>query len=384
MSSPLLAHTVKSRIVGSLCVLLGMTLSGINEVIVKSSSNSGLLVTELVAGRFGVQLLLATLWWNIKKPTTPTILNPDDNTVIKHWYGDHPHRVNIWLRGICFATMMVMYYLGLILLPIGDFQCIYFQFPLLVVYFGALWLKEPLPAFPILIPSTILTVSGLCLVSQPTFLMRFLNTNAQYEPLNGYGILFACVGAVLTAVVILLTRVAASTHFLQLEFASSICLLLSVIPILLTVNTFLFHAEWIGSFDAQWRFDLYSDFVLIVIGSIGFCVLLFLMTGYQTAEATFVSWLEYMNIPLGFVYQALFFNDFPNKYEIIGGVLVLIGCWLPLVKQMFVYAQCRNRETAYEHVLEESNVDMVTTDVMNEDADSNMDIMIMNAMDTPT
>eukprot|EP01083_Nonionella_stella_P098404 276690_1 len=308
MSSPLLAHTVKSRIVGSLCVLLGMTLSGINEVIVKSSSNSGLLVTELVAGRFGVQLLLATLWWNIKKPTTPTILNP----------------------------------------------------------------------------STILTVSGLCLVSQPTFLMRFLNTNAQYEPLNGYGILFACVGAVLTAVVILLTRVAASTHFLQLEFASSICLLLSVIPILLTVNTFLFHAEWIGSFDAQWRFDLYSDFVLIVIGSIGFCVLLFLMTGYQTAEATFVSWLEYMNIPLGFVYQALFFNDFPNKYEIIGGVLVLIGCWLPLVKQMFVYAQCRNRETAYEHVLEESNVDMVTTDVMNEDADSNMDIMIMNAMDTPT
>eukprot|EP01083_Nonionella_stella_P089418 249488_1 len=340
--------TVRNRIIGSLCVMIGMTLSSINEVIVKLAD---LTVAEIIIGRFALQLLFAALWWNTKKPSSPTLFEEsnsdhDDGTKIDKWYGDKPYTLNIWLRGICFAMMMLMFYLALIQLPIGDLQCIFYQSPVLVVYIGAVWLKEELPSRWILLPSTVLTFTGILIVSQPTFLMQFIDPSGDYEPLNVYGILCACAAAVFYALVCLLTRTAADTHFLQIEFASSICLICLVMPTLLTINTYFIREEWIGSWDlTQWTFDAYSDFVIFVISIFGFGLMLFLVTGYQMGEATYVSWLEYVTIPLGFINQSIFFNDIPNQYEIIGSVLIVVGCLLPLIKQVYVYRRIKVKNT---------------------------------------
>ena len=59
--------------------------------------------------------------------------------------------------------------------------------------------------------------------------------------------------------------------------------------------------------------------------------------GYQYGSATMVSWLEYINIPIGFVYQTVIFADFPNKYEVIGGILVTIACLLAPLEQLYRY-----------------------------------------------
>ena len=100
--------TVKYRIIGSLCVTLGMILSGLNEVIVKVS---GLSTEQLVTGRFSIQLIIATLWWNIKKPISPHLFHSDSNKVlINNWYGDKPFIINIWLRGIFFAGLIFLFY----------------------------------------------------------------------------------------------------------------------------------------------------------------------------------------------------------------------------------------------------------------------------------
>eukprot|EP01083_Nonionella_stella_P293132 996862_1 len=76
-------------------------------------------------------------------------------------------------------------------------RSVYFlSITVLVVYIGALWLKEELSSLWILLPSTFLTFIGILLVSQPTFLMKLVDINGDYEPLNVYGIVCTFAAAV--------------------------------------------------------------------------------------------------------------------------------------------------------------------------------------------
>eukprot|EP01084_Bolivina_argentea_P117837 209192_1 len=260
-------NAIKYRIIGSTCILGYVILAGVQEVIIKSSNIS---IVQVSVSRFALQLLLAALWWNIQNPINPFICklmskaNVENNVtkqavVINNWYGDKPYIINIWLRGILFAVMQILWYIALILLPIGDIQCIFYQAPLLTVYVSAFCLKEKLPSYFILIPSTLLTVTGIICISQPTFLLQLIDTEKHYDPLNSYGIVSVCISAICWTFAVVLIRTAVNTHFLQLEFASSICLLFICFPILLIVNNYFLHIQWIGGFDRnQWSFDFQS------------------------------------------------------------------------------------------------------------------------------
>eukprot|EP01083_Nonionella_stella_P149073 472956_1 len=133
--------TIKSRILGSVCVLLYVILAGINEVIIKSSNLS---IAQLSVGRFAVQLCLTILCWNVRKRVNCFTVckcccsnNATTNVefdAVQNLYGNKPFICNIWLRGVAFAIMQLLFYIALILLPIGDLQCIFYQPPLWVVY----------------------------------------------------------------------------------------------------------------------------------------------------------------------------------------------------------------------------------------------------------
>ena len=83
MSSP---NSLRNTIIGSLCIAFGQLLFATNEAILKLSS---LKESQLLFGRFGIQFIIAIFWWIFKKPS---------NAI--NWYGDKPHIINIWSRGI--------------------------------------------------------------------------------------------------------------------------------------------------------------------------------------------------------------------------------------------------------------------------------------------
>ena len=66
-------ESLRNTILGSLCIAMGEICFATSDSLVKIS---GLKESQLLYCRFGIQLIIAISWWNIKKPTT----------VIK-WYG---------------------------------------------------------------------------------------------------------------------------------------------------------------------------------------------------------------------------------------------------------------------------------------------------------
>eukprot|EP01083_Nonionella_stella_P076945 209871_1 len=339
--------TAKYTIIGSLCVTAACVFGGVEEVITKASK---LTLAQLLMGRFFVVFILSVLWWNIKKPTTPNIFNVKANgttVTINHWYGDSPYVVNIWARATVYGLHIICFYSGLKLVPIGDLQCILYISPLLTVYVGCIVLKETLPVWYIITPSTILTILGVLITTQPPFLLGTIvsnkTNNYMYEPLNVYGLVLIFLASVSWTIVVLLVRTAKDTHFLQLEIASSLCLIFVIFPCALIINHYVVNIDFFGDLSIDgWYFDFSSILSMIIVGFCGFGFIAFSVIGYQLGEATYVSWLECIYIPISFIYQSVVFDDKPNVYELIGSVLVILGCTLPLMRQIYIHITERN------------------------------------------
>eukprot|EP01084_Bolivina_argentea_P117838 209193_1 len=317
----------KDILIGSSCVAISQLLYGVMEVTLKLSN---LKITQIMAGRYATQLILACIWWNVNKPKQEKIHN---------WYGDKPYVGNIWLRGFIDSTIFTIFY-ATYKLPLGDMQCILYQSPLCVIFIARIWLKEELPKISILIPATILTYIGIILVAQPGFLLHIIDNTHTFEPLDTGGLIAILLSVLRWVFVVLLVRKARDSHFLQLEFASSTCCFCAALPILMIINEFTEINE-IGNLDIldnnKWSFDIKSVFIMIFLGICGFGAVSLSVTGYQYGSATMVAWLEYINIPIGFIYQLYIFHDAPNRYEIIGGIMVTIACLLPTTHHLYIY-----------------------------------------------
>ena len=77
--------------------------------------------------------------------------------------------------------------------------------------------------------------------------------------------------------------------------------------------------------------------IVTLAGINGFVLTSFWVIGYQLGDASLVGWLEYVQIPISFIYQTFVFGDVPNKYEVIGAVAVGVGGLLPTLEQLYIY-----------------------------------------------
>ena len=100
--------TSKSNILGMFCVALGTGLFCSIGAVVQMSSSA---LVELMLGRLIIQNILSWFLWYV---------NPYQvkGTSI-HWYGDEPHRVNVWTRGFLWFCSLFFWWCALELLPIG-------------------------------------------------------------------------------------------------------------------------------------------------------------------------------------------------------------------------------------------------------------------------
>eukprot|EP01084_Bolivina_argentea_P286236 490996_1 len=344
---PMPAHTIngmKSTILGSIWVTMSQISAATAETIAKKSE---ITVLQILLGRITIHFLVAITWWNIKKP---------DGTM--NWWGDKPDIKNIWIRGLLFSIGSTLYYYGVITLPLGDFQCIFYISPLMTVLFASVLLKEKLPETYILIPSILLTVIGVILVSQPSFVMSMIDIRHEFKSLPFDGVISTILVAFEWSTCALLVRKAVTSHFLQLELAVSVCFFFIGMPITALVNIIL-DSEYIGSLAVwdinAWHWNTDIMISMLSLGVLGFCTLMFSVKGYQIGEATMVSWLEYIMIPISFMAQTFIFNDTPNIWESVGASLVLIGALLPFIHQVIKYF-CGRNKTAYIEVENEGDI----------------------------
>eukprot|EP01083_Nonionella_stella_P079307 217506_1 len=313
-------NSFRNIMIGSFCVALGNVFYAANDVLIKISH---LRLSQLILGKLTSQFVIAALWWTFKRP---------QNYENKHWYGQTR---TIWMRGFACAMTTIGFYYGIIRLPIGDAQSIFYQSPIITVLMARMFLKEELPQLAPLM--CLFGIVGIVLISQPSFLIAAFNLerNKNIETLNVDGVIAMLIATVSWSTAVILVRTALEENFLQLEIVSSQQTIVLMILILI-VNNFIVHNEFIGELDVDdWSLDYMSIALVTIIGIFGFCSLALNVVGYQYAVATKVSWLEYTIIILGFLSQALIFNDKPNQFETIGCFLVIAACLLSLFEEFY-------------------------------------------------
>jgi len=363
-------------IIGNVSVALGMLCFGANQVIV---AYFNIKVITIMFWRFLLQLAMAVAWWVFYPPTSPYVINIDTNptATVTHWYGDAHSRLNIWIRAAIYAVMMPMGWYGVLVLPLGAYNCIVGLYPLLVIYGAHFWLGEELPPKLILVPATIFTFAGLIIVSQPPFLISLWSaTDAQ--PIDTFGLLATIGQTIGWGLVVLSIRTMTEAHFLQIEITGSLLVVIASAPFMLLLNHFELKSEFIGDwFSADyWVFSFESVLPVVLMSLVGFGNIALNTIGYQLGEAALVGWMEYLQIPIAFLYQIFIFKQSASAMQFIGAVLVFIGCTLPLCEQLRDYLLGEKVEEgelaeAREEMgfLEKDHIDVLTENATDEDED---------------
>eukprot|EP01084_Bolivina_argentea_P039570 73121_1 len=355
------SSSLRNTMIGSGCIAFGQLLFATNDAIIKLSN---LKESQLLIGRFGIQFMIAITWWIVRKPT---------NTI--NWYGDKPYIINIWCRGITFTINTICLWYGVMRLPLGDATCIYYQSPLVIAIITFLFLGEKLPKTTPLICT--LAITGIIFLAQPPIIISLFNRyvynmdNEKIESLNIDGLISMFIALFSWSISASLVRTAVDSHFLQLEIVSAGQTLYGSIPMLLILNHFIIHNPLIGDFNLkEWSFDIKSIIIMIVIGTFGFIALSLNVIGFQYGDATKVAWLEYIAIVFSFIYQIYVFNDIPNKFEIIGVMLLSIACILPISEELYYYCSRKLSNTVQYNVLD--NTDTSEYDTFDELVDDQL------------
>jgi len=321
------AKTAGMTILGMAAVAAGTGFLNAGGCVVAIVGGSAL---EFMMGRWIVQLVLASLWWIIKKP-------PQN----EHWYGDKGLRLNIWTRGFLYFLLCYGWYRGLELVPIGDAEAIIFIAPLLIVVVARVWLKEELS---LVFPGTVmLTVAGIVFVCQPDFIFH---GSAGAEPVSIVGLIFLIVMSFAWAGSSILVRTAQNAHWTQILIVTGAEGAFLWTPLLIVLNHFIFQSDLIAG--GKWNTSPSGYYVGMVAlcGLFGFFGIVFNVIGYQLGDASKVAWMEYLDLIFAYIFQYAIFGEPPNLWEWIGLACLLSTCVLHLGEELVKYVMAKNRVDA--------------------------------------
>lgn len=209
-------------------------------------------------------------------------------------------------RSAVVSVMALLFFYGLVRLPMAEAIALSFIAPLIALYFAAIMLGEVIR--PTAIAASLLGIAGVVIIAAA----RFSSGGFTDDAISG--IVAILVSAVLYALNLVLQR-------RQALLAGPIEI--AMVQNLFVAMIFLLAAPWLAHWpsDAALR-DIASGAVLAVVA------LLFLSWGYARAEAQVLVPIEYT----GFLWAALFgwlwFGEAVGPATIAGAVLIVIGCWI--------------------------------------------------------
>lgn len=240
-------------IIGACCVIVAVALWQINDMVIKKTEiqlSDVLFISNLVSG------CCCLAYWYILQPKPGR--NLLGNTKRERW--------TLFVFFVLQCTIYTYYY-AVVRLPMGDFACIGLQAPLWIVFFSWLIFNAVLPPWYIYLSAVTLVVTGVILVSQPTFLMG----SAAEDPLPMDGVIVAFMSALRFLLKTMIVQGASeaagiSLHSVQYQYVSDLACILIAVPLALALNTYWLHDEWLGTFSNFLRMDYTMWLVSIYVG----------------------------------------------------------------------------------------------------------------------
>eukprot|EP01084_Bolivina_argentea_P028623 53167_1 len=341
--------TQKNNLLAICCAITASFLCATEDAL---SKLSGLQVPQIIIFKCLFELLVGMIYWYI-------LQKRDTKNELGNWYGNKPYILLIWIYGFFRYLDILCFWSGIRSVPIGISYCILSSSDAIIVFVGFMCFKEPL--FRTFIPTVIFRVVALLLIIQkPTFIFNIFIPNMDDNELHNLsipGLLFvsiASIGWTASNIAVAATenlnsdndetdnQSKSQVHFLQFENTNSFQNIILWMPLTMIINSFTIHNKYMGNIqdiETEWKYDLYSIFMLIIISALGFSFVILNIISYQIGDATKIIWFENIDLIASYCYQIFLFNDIPNHLEIVGAILTVIAAFFPLSEE--IYDHCK-------------------------------------------
>eukprot|EP00548_Thalassiothrix_antarctica_P016024 CAMPEP_0194178222 /NCGR_PEP_ID=MMETSP0154-20130528/11871_1 /TAXON_ID=1049557 /ORGANISM="Thalassiothrix antarctica, Strain L6-D1" /LENGTH=422 /DNA_ID=CAMNT_0038893097 /DNA_START=39 /DNA_END=1307 /DNA_ORIENTATION=+ len=300
---------------GLVCVTTSAFLFGIVAALIK-----------LIAMNVYVMLLVrGSLQWVFSIVAVCAFM-PASTTTSSNFIGEPRHRPILFLRSGLYWGFICLFWSALARLPLGDATTVVYCGPLFTALFGWLLLGEPVP--PGVIVCMALSMVGVILVTQPTFLFKNNGTEDPTEDMVQYdrGMLYAFLSAAVGGLLPVLVRKSKECHWATVEHATALCSTAIFTPAALVVMALKNDAgSDESSTTALWE-GIHDPRALLLLGLValvGFAGLGLQTYGYQREAAARASVMNFLEIPFSYVLQYLMFGDLLGPLQGLGMLLVI-------------------------------------------------------------
>ena len=208
------------------------------------------------------------------------------------------------MRGFAGFMGLSCYFYAINHLPLADATVIQFCNPMLAALIASFTLKEPLRGAEIV--ATVLSMTGVVLVAQPTFLF------AEGAALDPVAVTIGLVGAIFSAVAyVVIRRLGATDHHMVVVFYFPLVTGPLSLPLLAIEGVVMPQGiEWL---------------YLLGIGVSAQLGQIQITQGFKLETAGRASSVTYLQIVLAYTWGILLFGEFPNALSVVGAVLVVLG-----------------------------------------------------------
>ena len=267
-------------------MLLGTVFFSVMTVFAKLASER-LPTMELVLARVIVTLLMS--WWALRR------------LGVYPWGND---KKLLLLRGFAGFMGLSCYFYAIDHLPLADATVIQFTNPMIAALIAVFALREPLRGADVV--ATLLSMVGVVLVAQPTFLF------AQGIPLDPVAVAVGFVGAFFSAIAyVVIRKLGATEHYMVVVFYFPLVTGPASLPVLALEGVVMPEGiEWL---------------YLLGIGVAAQLGQIEITKGFKLETASRATAVTYFQIVLAYTWGILLFHEYPNALGVLGAGLVVLG-----------------------------------------------------------
>jgi len=255
-----------------------------------------------------------------------------------HFFGPSGMRWALVLRGFLTCTYVTLWWAALPMAPLGDIIAVMYCAPLLTVIGSRLILGEKmLNVFPI---QALLAVSGMCLITQPPWLVAAIGSSPPTEASGGGDYSLAFIAMILGALIPIATRNTQSASWIEVEHVTSFVAVFVLNPI-----NYCAQQSVKGEVELVLPHVSVSQIGGILLAGMGSFVAVAMQTrGYQMADPGKASMFCYLEVPFGYLLQLIGTTDSSiSMASIMGAALVLLSCLLGAASRLY-----SSRKETYE------------------------------------
>ena len=211
-------------------------------------------------------------------------------------------RLLLVIRGLFgFLAIFTTFY-AIVHLPLADAMVIIFSHPAAVAVLAAIFLGERMGLWGI--GAAVISMAGVIVVCRPSFLF------GAHAPLDSLAVWAAVACVVFTALAILTIRSLAKTEH------PAVVMVYQTFAVVLTAP--LFSASWLMPTPTEWL-------LLLGVGTLMNAGQYYMTKAYAVDTAWRVSAVGYLEIVFAAIWGALFLDEIPDIWVIVGAVMIVGG-----------------------------------------------------------